>query len=230
MFGQVSRYCNLWLLACCSTSTCSRASHEDHAGHCSISPKEDGDSTGTSPSTPSIATEHIEGEASGCHTKHQYQYHLSIADIALLLFTLAFTTVNPVKVLRRLTPSWILPSAPFPPPQLSRAPPPTITTTNPSTSALPASPVAKLSSTLLQRPGALTFAEATGRRGEDLPSSSLPPCVQSAERKMSLQDKRRRRRSSSLMYQEPPESLEQQSDQAVLPNLNAQWVNAKGTR
>lgn len=30
------------------------------------------------------------------------------------------------------------------------------------------------------------------------------------------------------MYQEPPESLEQQSDQAVLPNLNAQWVNAKG--
>ena len=38
----------------------------------------------------------------------------------------------------------------------------------------------------------------------------------------------RRRRSSSLMYQEPPESLEQQSDQAVLPNLNAQWVNAKG--
>ncbi|KAF2169367.1 hypothetical protein M409DRAFT_20590 [Zasmidium cellare ATCC 36951] len=41
-------------------------------------------------------------------------------------------------------------------------------------------------------------------------------------------DNRRRRRSSSLMYQEPPESLEQQSDQAVLPNLNAQWVNAKG--
>ena len=31
------------------------------------------------------------------------------------------------------------------------------------------------------------------------------------------------------MYQEPPESLEQQSDQAILPNLNAQWVNAKGT-
>ena len=30
------------------------------------------------------------------------------------------------------------------------------------------------------------------------------------------------------MYQEPPESLEQQSDQAILPNLNAQWVNAKG--
>lgn len=30
------------------------------------------------------------------------------------------------------------------------------------------------------------------------------------------------------MYQEPPESLEQQSDQAILPNLNSQWVNAKG--
>ena len=62
-----------------------------------------------------------------------------------------------------------------------------------------------------------------------------PPVVQSAERKMSFpasankeKGKARRRRSSSLMYQEPPESLEQQSDQAILPNLNAQWVNAKG--
>ena len=58
--------------------------------------------------------------------------------------------------------------------------------------------------------------------------------VQSAEKKMSYppvanKDKvKRRRRSSSLMYQEPPESLEQKNDQAVLPNLNAQWVNAKG--
>lgn len=58
---------------------------------------------------------------------------------------------------------------------------------------------------------------------------SPPLCVQSAEKKMSLdKDKRRRRRSSSLMFQEPPESLEQQSDQATMPNLNAQWVNAKG--
>ena len=62
---------------------------------------------------------------------------------------------------------------------------------------------------------------------------SPPPVVQHAERKMNQnattsKDKRRRRRSSSLMYQEPPESLEQQSDQAILPNLNAQWVNAKG--
>lgn len=38
----------------------------------------------------------------------------------------------------------------------------------------------------------------------------------------------RRRRSSSLLYVEPPESAEQINDQAVLPNLNADWVNAKG--
>ena len=63
-------------------------------------------------------------------------------------------------------------------------------------------------------------------------TSQSPAVVQSAERKMSFhtnsKEKRRRRRSSSLMYKEPPESLEQQSDQAVMPNLNAQWVNAKG--
>jgi hypothetical protein len=46
---------------------------------------------------------------------------------------------------------------------------------------------------------------------------------------MSLDAKEaRRRRSSSLVYKEPPESLEQLSDQAALPNLNAEWVNAKG--
>jgi len=38
----------------------------------------------------------------------------------------------------------------------------------------------------------------------------------------------RRRRSSSLVYTEPPESLEQLNDQSALPNLNAEWVNAKG--
>ena len=38
----------------------------------------------------------------------------------------------------------------------------------------------------------------------------------------------RRRRSSSLMYAEPPESLEQLTDQSALPNINANWVNAKG--
>ncbi|KAK7527514.1 ORMDL family-domain-containing protein [Phyllosticta citriasiana] len=45
---------------------------------------------------------------------------------------------------------------------------------------------------------------------------------------MSPEKSGRRRRSSSLMYTEPPESLEHISDQAALPNLNAQWVNAKG--
>ena len=70
-------------------------------------------------------------------------------------------------------------------------------------------------------------------RGEGV-AETQPPVVQNAERKMTYppvanKDKvKRRRRSSSLMYQEPPESLEQKNDQAVLPNLNAQWVNAKG--
>jgi hypothetical protein len=40
--------------------------------------------------------------------------------------------------------------------------------------------------------------------------------------------KGRRRRSSSLLYQEPPESMEHINDQLALPNLNADWVNAKG--
>lgn len=40
----------------------------------------------------------------------------------------------------------------------------------------------------------------------------------------------RRRRSSSILqvYHEPPETLEQINDQAALPNLNANWNNAKG--
>jgi hypothetical protein len=38
----------------------------------------------------------------------------------------------------------------------------------------------------------------------------------------------RKRRSSSIVYHEPTESIEQLSDQAALPNLNAEWVNAKG--
>lgn len=40
----------------------------------------------------------------------------------------------------------------------------------------------------------------------------------------------RRRRSSSILqvYHEPPETLEQMSDQAVIPNMNANWTNAKG--
>ncbi|KAK6951374.1 sphingolipid homeostasis protein orm1 [Daldinia eschscholtzii] len=40
----------------------------------------------------------------------------------------------------------------------------------------------------------------------------------------------RRRRSSSILqiYQEPQEPIEQLNDQSTLPNLNANWVNAKG--
>ncbi len=40
--------------------------------------------------------------------------------------------------------------------------------------------------------------------------------------------KSRRRRSSSIIYQEPPESIEHMNDQSALPNVNADWVNAKG--
>jgi hypothetical protein len=46
---------------------------------------------------------------------------------------------------------------------------------------------------------------------------------------MNEQKTGRRRRSSSLLYQEPPETIEHMSDQAALPNLNANWVNAKGS-
>ncbi|KAF5101585.1 hypothetical protein D0Z03_000570 [Geotrichum reessii] len=37
-----------------------------------------------------------------------------------------------------------------------------------------------------------------------------------------------RRRSSSLIAHLEPETIEEQSDQASLPNLNATWVNSKG--
>ena len=94
--------------------------------------------------------------------------------------------------------------------------------------AVTTSSTAKLSSATatLQRTN-ITFAEKVN-------PPPGPASIQSAERKMTSntlkeRDNPRRRRSSSLMYQEPPESLEQQSDQAALPNLNAQWVNAKGT-
>ena len=43
-----------------------------------------------------------------------------------------------------------------------------------------------------------------------------------------MSDAHRRRRSSSIIYTEPPETIEQRSDQAALPNLNATWVNSKG--
>lgn len=48
--------------------------------------------------------------------------------------------------------------------------------------------------------------------------------------KMAETNTARRRRSSSILqvYHEPPETVEQLSDRAALPNGNANWVNAKG--
>lgn len=37
-----------------------------------------------------------------------------------------------------------------------------------------------------------------------------------------------RRRSSSIISRLEPETIEEQSDQSSLPNLNADWVNNKG--
>ena len=54
----------------------------------------------------------------------------------------------------------------------------------------------------------------------------VPPSAY--ERTMGIDRTNRKRRSSSIVYHEPPESFEQLSDQAALPNLNAEWVNAKG--
>lgn len=78
--------------------------------------------------------------------------------------------------------------------------------------------------------GSLSFVEDTNPRGMANENITRPAVLQSAERKISYYDeaRKRRRRSSSLMYHEPPETLEHQSDQIVNPNLNAQWVNAKG--
>lgn len=83
-----------------------------------------------------------------------------------------------------------------------------------------------------------SVSASAGQTPAEVTIVESPEVVQNAERKMSFPANStagkekvktsRRRRSSSLMYQEPPESLEQQSDQAVLPNLNSQWVNAKG--
>lgn len=78
--------------------------------------------------------------------------------------------------------------------------------------------------------GSLSFIEDTHPRGMAKDTTTRPAVLQSAERKISYygEARKRRRRSSSLMYHEPPETLEHQSDQTVNPNLNAQWVNAKG--
>ncbi|KAJ4525969.1 sphingolipid homeostasis protein orm1 [Exophiala dermatitidis] len=58
--------------------------------------------------------------------------------------------------------------------------------------------------------------------------AKLAPSASSYHPTMTSGKSGRRRRSSSIIYQEPPESLEQISDQSALPNLNSQWVNAKG--
>ncbi|KAK4541471.1 hypothetical protein LTR36_007917 [Oleoguttula mirabilis] len=156
------------------------------------------------------------------------------------IVTLAFTAINPVKVLRRVTPSYFYPA---PPPPAGKSTSASFSSSSSNNTAH----TAKLSptATILHQRAGLTFAEpinspprgAGAEAGTADPlaqhqhtslPAQLPLCVQSAERKMQDKDRRRRRRSSSLMYQEPPESLEQQSDQATMPNLNSQWVNAKG--
>lgn len=80
---------------------------------------------------------------------------------------------------------------------------------------------AKLSSLLVPRTVAFTPDADSGPRQS--PSHLTP------DNGMSQDRVGRRRRSSSIIYQEPPESIEHTSDQAALPNLNATWVNAKGT-
>lgn len=61
------------------------------------------------------------------------------------------------------------------------------------------------------------------------PNTKPAPSLRSSGgKKMNDGKKSRRRRSSSLIYQEPPESIEHMSDQSALPNVNADWVNAKG--
>jgi len=83
-------------------------------------------------------------------------------------------------------------------------------------SSIPLPPTAKLSSPLLL-PRTVSYDAGTKSARSSGPY-----------RAMSEQKTGRRRRSSSLLYQEPPETIEHMSDQAALPNLNADWVNAKG--
>ena len=70
--------------------------------------------------------------------------------------------------------------------------------------------------------------QITLQRTISFPADLKPPVRLSPDSTMSSTKTGRRRRSSSIIYQEPPESLEQISDQSALPNLNSQWVNAKG--
>lgn len=81
---------------------------------------------------------------------------------------------------------------------------------------------AKLSSQILL-PRTVSYDEGTHppRRG----SATYKAHPMAADAKSN-----RRRRSSSILqvYHEPQEPIEQLSDQSALPNLNANWVNAKG--
>lgn len=89
--------------------------------------------------------------------------------------------------------------------------------------SFPISPVrestAKVSSLLVPRARAISFPPEVN----DASPQRLTP-----NNNMDHTKSGRRRRSSSIIYQEPAESLEHTSDQAALPNLNANWVNAKG--
>ncbi|KAI1085349.1 ORMDL family-domain-containing protein [Whalleya microplaca] len=93
----------------------------------------------------------------------------------------------------------------------------TVTTKNQSSNSTPLN-TAKVSSPLLLSPTVSYDARTNPPRQGDI------------YRNMSDSKLARRRRSSSILqiYQEPQEPLEQLSDQSALPNLNANWVNAKG--
>lgn len=79
-------------------------------------------------------------------------------------------------------------------------------------------------------PSPVTLASDTSKSSLLVPRTiSFAPEMDGPQRlSPNTQKQGRRRRSSSLIYQEPAESIEHTSDQAALPNLNANWVNAKG--
>ena len=74
-------------------------------------------------------------------------------------------------------------------------------------------------------PPLLHPAHATTGFGQ---SSHAAVDIEPIDDSISEERKNRRRRSSSVMYREPLESPEHLSDQSVLPNHNAEWVNRKG--
>ncbi|KAJ5454519.1 uncharacterized protein N7458_005475, partial [Penicillium daleae] len=92
----------------------------------------------------------------------------------------------------------------------------------------PSFPTLSLSSPSLSR--AVTLASNPSKSSLLVPRAiSFSPEMDGPRRlSPNTQKQGRRRRSSSIIYQEPPESMEHSSDQAALPNLNANWVNAKG--